>query len=153
MISAIGEKERKKIAEELSHLLADSYTLYLRTHNYHWNVTGPQFSTLHALFEQQYTELALAVDKIAERIRTLGFPAPGTFSEFAELASIKEERGMQNANHMLKMLNESQEAILKTIRKTYSVANEFHDMATVDLLSQRIQIHEKTAWMIRSLLA
>jgi len=148
----IKEKDRKAIAEGLSHLLADTYTLYLKTHNFHWNVTGPMFQTLHLMFEAQYTELALAVDLIAERIRALGVPAPGTYAEFAELSSIKETRGRQSAQNMIKLLVEGQEAVIRTARSIFPLAEAAADEPTADLLTQRMQIHEKTAWMLRSLL-
>jgi starvation-inducible DNA-binding protein len=146
----IAEKDRKKIADGLSRLLADSYTLYLRTQNFHWNVTGPMFQPLHLMFEQQYTELAQAVDVIAERIRALGFPAPATYSEFVELTSIKEERGVPRAERMIALLCEGQEAVVRTAREIMPVVDEFHDMPTADLLTQRMQVHEKTAWILRS---
>ncbi len=149
----IKENDRKKIADGLSHLLADSYTLYLKTHNYHWNVTGPMFQTLHLMFEAQYTELALAVDLIAERIRALGFPAPGSYHEFAKLTSIKEEGdGVPNANEMIRRLVEGQEAVTRTARSLFPVVDKASDEPTADLLTQRMQIHEKNAWMLRSLL-
>jgi starvation-inducible DNA-binding protein len=148
----IEEKERKEIASGLSHLLADTYTLYLKTHNFHWNVTGPMFQTLHLMFEGQYNELALAVDLIAERIRALGFPAPATYSEFAELSSIKEERGTPSAEKMIQLLVEGQEAVVRTARSIFPAAEKSHDEPTADLLTQRMQTHEKTAWMLRSLL-
>lgn len=149
----IEENERKQIAEGLSRLLADTYTLYLQTHNFHWNVTGPMFQTLHLMFETQYNELALAVDQIAERIRALGFRAPGTYAEFAELASIKEAKGTPNATQMIELLVEGQEAVARTARSIFPVVDEAHDEPSADLLTQRMQIHEKTAWMLRSLLA
>lgn len=149
----IEEKDRKAIAAGLSRLLADSYTLYLQTHNFHWNVTGPMFQTLHVMFENQYTELAAAVDQIAERIRALGFPAPGTYSEFAELSSIKETRGTPSAEKMIEILVEGQEAIVRTARTVFPVVDSAHDEPSADLLAQRMQIHEKTAWMLRSMLA
>ena len=149
----IEEKDRKKIAEGLSRLLGDSYTLYLQTHNFHWNVTGPMFQTLHLMFETQYTELALAVDLIAERIRALGFPAPGTSAEFAELSSIKEARGVPSAEKMIEILVHGQESIVRTARSIFEVVDAAHDEPTADLLTQRMQIHEKTAWMLRSLFA
>ncbi len=149
----IKENDRKKIADGLSHLLADSYTLYLKTHNYHWNVTGPMFQTLHLMFEAQYTELALAVDLIAERIRALGFPAPGSYHEFAKLTSIKEEGdGVPNANEMIRRLVEGQEAVTRTARSLFPIVDKASDEPTADLLTQRMQIHEKNAWMLRSLL-
>jgi len=146
------EKDRKDIAQGLSHLLADTYTLYLKTHNFHWNVTGPMFQTLHLMFEGQYTELALAVDLIAERIRALGFPAPATYREFAELSSIKEESGKISAEHMIQLLVEGQEAVVCTARGVFPTADHAHDEPTADLLTQRMQTHEKNAWMLRSLL-
>lgn len=149
----IQEKDRKEIAQGLSRLLADSYTLYLQTHNYHWNVTGPQFQTLHLMFEQQYTELALAVDMIAERIRALGFPAPGTYAEFIELSSIRESRGVPNATQMIQNLVQGQEAVVRTARTIFPVVDRVNDEPTADLLTQRMSVHEKTAWMLRSLLA
>ena len=148
----IAEKDRKQIAKGLSHLLADTYTLYLKTHNFHWNVTGPMFQTLHLMFETQYNELALAVDLIAERIRSLGVNAPGTYSEFAKLSSIKETPGVPKAEDMIKLLVEGQEAVVRTARSLYPAAEKAADEATSDLLTQRIQLHEKTAWMLRSLL-
>jgi starvation-inducible DNA-binding protein len=148
----ISEADRKKIAEGLSHLLADSYTLYLKTHNFHWNVTGPMFQTLHLMFETQYTELATAVDLIAERIRSLGFPAPGTYQEFAKLSSIRETVGVPHAKDMIRQLIEGQEAVVRTARGIFGAVDSAHDEATADLLTQRMQLHEKTAWMLRSLL-
>ena len=148
----IPQKERKAIADGLSHLLADSYTLYLKTHNFHWNVTGPMFSTLHTLFETQYTELATAVDEIAERIRALGVPAPGSYKQFAELSSIKEETGTPSAEGMIRQLVEGQEAVVRTARKVFPVVDSANDEPTADLLTQRMQVHEKNAWMLRSLL-
>lgn len=149
----IGEQERQEIAQGLSKLLADTYTLYLKTHNFHWNVTGPMFQTLHLMFEQQYTELALAVDLIAERIRALGFPAPGTYKEFANLSSISEEDGVPNAEDMIRKLVEGQEAVVRTARSIFPAVERAQDEPTADLLTQRMQVHEKTAWMLRSLLA
>lgn len=148
----IPENKRKVIAQGLSRLLADSYTLYLKTHNYHWNVTGPQFRTLHLMFEEQYTELAQAVDIVAERIRSLGEPAPGSYAQFAELSSVKEETGLPSADDMVKNLVIGHETVAKTARSVFPSAEEGHDEATLDLLTQRIQLHEKTAWMLRSLL-
>lgn len=148
----IKEKDRKEIAAGLSKVLADTYTLYLQTHNFHWNVTGPMFQTLHLMFETQYNELALAVDLIAERIRALGFPAPGTYSEFSELSSIKEVRKVPNAKKMIEILVEGQEAVIRTSRKVFPLVDEAHDEPSADLLTQRMQTHEKTAWMLRSLL-
>lgn len=148
----ISEKDRSEIAIGLSKLLADTYSLYLKTHNFHWNVTGPMFQTLHLMFETQYSELALAVDTIAERIRSLGFPAPGTYSEFARLSSIRETSGTPKAEEMIQILVEGQEAIVRTARSVFPKADSASDEATTDLLTQRIQLHEKTAWMLRSLL-
>lgn len=148
----ISKDDRKKITEGLSHLLADSYSLYLNTHNFHWNVTGPMFQTLHLMFEGQYNELALAVDNIAERIRALGHFAPATYSEFAKLSSIKEPKGVPAAKDMIKQLVQGHEAVAKTARSIYPAAEKASDEATADLLTQRIQLHEKTAWMLRSLL-
>jgi starvation-inducible DNA-binding protein len=148
----ISKKDRAAIADGLSKLLADTYTLYLKTHNFHWNVTGPMFQTLHLMFETQYTELALAVDLIAERIRALGFPAPGTYGEYARLSSIKETSGVPKAEAMIRMLVEGQEAVVRTARSIFPAAERATDEATADLLTQRIQLHEKTAWMLRSLL-
>jgi starvation-inducible DNA-binding protein len=148
----IDEATRKDIAAGLSRLLADTYTLYLQTHNFHWNVTGPMFSTLHLMFETQYTELALAVDLIAERIRSLGVPAPGTYSEYAKLSSIKETAGVPKAEEMIKLLVEGQEAVVRTARSIFPTVDAAHDEPTADLLTQRMQLHEKNAWMLRSLL-
>ncbi|HTF94831.1 MAG TPA: Dps family protein [Cellvibrio sp.] len=148
----ISQAHREEIANGLSRLLADTYTLYLKTHNFHWNVTGPMFQTLHLMFETQYTELALAVDLIAERIRSLGFAAPGTYKQYAALSSIKEDEGIPKAQEMIKLLVEGQEAVVRTARSLFPAAEAAHDEATADLLTQRIQLHEKTAWMLRSLL-
>ena len=148
----ISEADRKKIAEGLSALLADSYTLYLMTHNFHWNVTGPQFNSLHTMFMNQYTEQWNALDIIAERIRSLGFPAPGTYKEFVKLASIKEVEGVPKANDMIRHLVAAQEATARTARKLFPVVDEANDQPTADVLAQRIDVHEKTAWMLRSLL-
>lgn len=149
----INEEQRKAIADGLSVLLADTYTLYLKTHNYHWNVTGPMFQTLHTLFETQYNELALAVDEIAERIRALGEFAPGSYKEYAKLTSIKEADGIPTAEDMIKDLVKGQEAIAKTARSIVPVADEASDEVSLDLLTQRMTVHEKTAWMLRSLVA
>ncbi|WP_396133703.1 Dps family protein [Chamaesiphon sp. OTE_75_metabat_556] len=143
---------RKEIADGLSRLLADTYTLYLKTHYFHWNVTGPMFQTLHLMFETQYTELALAVDLIAERIRALGFPAPGSYTEYAKLSSIPETTSVPKATEMIKLLVEGQEAVCRTARSIYAIADKASDEPTADLLTQRLQLHEKTAWMLRSLL-
>lgn len=148
----ISEEQRRAIADGLSRTLADTYTLYLKTHNFHWNVTGPMFQTLHLMFEGQYNELALAVDAIAERIRALGFPAPGTYSEYAQLSSISETAGVPTAEEMIALLVEGQEAVARTARSVFAVADEANDEPTADLLTQRLQIHEKNAWMLRSLL-
>ena len=148
----IRDKDRKAIAEGLGKLLADSYTLYLKTHNYHWNVTGPMFNTLHLMFEQQYTELALAVDLIAERIRALGYPAPGSYKAYAGLSSIKEAEGVPAAKAMIAQLVKGQEAVVKTARSIFPAVERANDEPTADLLTQRMQVHEKTAWMLRSML-
>ncbi len=148
----IAEKDRKKIADGLSRLLADTYTLYLKTHNYHWNVTGPMFQTLHLMFETHYTELALAVDAIAERIRALGVAAPGTYAKFVKLSSIKEVETIPAATDMIKDLVKGHEAVARTARAVFPVADKASDEPTADLLTQRLQVHEKTAWMLRSLL-
>jgi starvation-inducible DNA-binding protein len=148
----IDETTRKEIADGLSKLLADSYTLYLKTHNFHWNVTGPMFRTLHLMFEEQYTELSTAVDEIAERIRSLGFPAPGTYSDFAKLTSIKETTGVPDAQEMIRLLVEGQETVARTARSVFPAVEKASDEPSADLLTQRMQVHEKTAWMLRSLL-
>ncbi|MCA1633032.1 MAG: DNA starvation/stationary phase protection protein [Acidobacteria bacterium] len=149
----IEENDRREIADGLSRLLADTYTLYLKTHNYHWNVTGPMFQTLHLMFEQQYNELALAVDLVAERIRALGFPAPATYGQFTALSSIKEEEGVPTAQEMIRKLVEGQETVARTARSVFKTADDASDQPTADLLTQRMQVHEKTAWMLRSLIA
>jgi starvation-inducible DNA-binding protein len=148
----IPKKSRKQIADGLSRLLADTYTLYLKTHNFHWNVTGSMFNTLHLMFEAQYNELALAVDLIAERIRALDFPAPGSYSQYAKLSSIKEETGVPGWKDMIKQLVEGQEAVTRTARGMFPLVDATHDEPTADLLTQRMQVHEKNAWMLRSLL-
>ncbi len=148
----INEEDRKEIAEGLSCLLADTYTLYLKTHNFHWNVTGPMFQTLHLMFETQYTELALAVDLIAERIRALGYPAPGTYNDFARLSSIQEAPGVPKSCEMIRLLVEGQEAVVRTARSIFPAVEKVNDEPTADLLTQRMQLHEKNAWMLRSLL-
>jgi starvation-inducible DNA-binding protein len=148
----IEERDRREIAEGLSRLLADTYTLYLKTHNFHWNVTGPMFNTLHLMFETQYTELATAVDLIAERIRSLGFPAPGSYNAYARLSSIEEAEGVPAAEEMLAQLVKGQEAVVRTARKVFPAVERANDEATADLLTQRMQLHEKTAWMLRSML-
>jgi starvation-inducible DNA-binding protein len=148
----IDEKTRKEIGKGLSRLLADTYTLYLKTHNFHWNVTGPMFNTLHLMFEAQYTELALAVDLVAERIRALGFPAPGSYKQFADLTSLKEETGVPKAEDMIRQLVKDQEAVVRTARSIFPLVDKANDEPTADLLTQRMQVHEKTAWMLRALL-
>lgn len=148
----ISERDRKKIAEGLSCLLADSYTLYLKTHNFHWNVTGPMFQTLHLMFQAQYTEMWTALDVIAERIRALGYPAPGSYKRFVELSSIPEEDGVPKARDMIRQLVAGQEAVSRTARTVFSIVNKASDQPTSDLLTQRMEIHEKNAWMLRSLL-
>jgi starvation-inducible DNA-binding protein len=148
----IQPEQRKAIAEGLSKVLADTYTLYLKTHNFHWNVTGPMFQTLHLMFEQQYNELALAVDLVAERIRALGRPAPGSYAQFSKLSSVREETGVPQAEDMIRQLVEGQEALVRTARKVFVTAEKASDQVTIDLLTQRMQVHEKTAWVLRSLL-
>ena len=148
----INPKERAEITAGLSRLLADSYTLYLKTHNYHWNVEGPLFNTLHLMFEQQYTELAQAVDVIAERIRALGEPAPGSYAAFSKLTSIEEEEMVPDAETMIANLVKGQEAVVRTARSIFPAAERANDEPTADLLTQRMQIHEKNAWMLRSML-
>ena len=148
----ISPSDRKSIAEGLTHLLADTYTLYLKTQSFHWNVTGPMFRALHEMFEEQYTELATAVDGIAERIRALGHPSPGSFSQFAKLASVKEETGTPAAEMMVRQLVEGHEAVVRTARNAFTTAEEASDQVTIDLLAERMQVHEKQAWMLRSLL-
>jgi starvation-inducible DNA-binding protein len=148
----IEAEDRKAIAEGLSRLLADTYTLYLKTHNFHWNVEGPMFNTLHLMFEQQYTELATAVDLIAERIRALGFPAPGSYSAFARLATVKEAgEQVLDAPEMIRQLAKDQEQVAKTARQVFPVVEKAADEPSADLLTQRMQIHEKTAWMLRAM--
>jgi starvation-inducible DNA-binding protein len=149
----IAEQDRIEIAEGLSKLLADTYTLYLKTHKYHWNVTGPMFQTLHLMFETQYNELALAVDLIAERIRALDVLAPGSYTEFAKLATIQEDTDNPNALEMIARLVDGQETVVRTARSLFPLVDGAHDEPTADLLTQRMQVHEKTAWMLRSLLA
>lgn len=151
--TGISQTDREGIAAGLSRLLADSYTLYLKTHNYHWNVTGPQFNTLHLMFEGQYTELAAAVDQIAERIRALGIRAPGSYLEFSDLTSIQEGSGDESAEDMIRQLAIGQETVVRTAREIFPAADAAHDEPTADLLTQRMQIHEKNAWMLRSMLA
>ncbi|MGQ0677602.1 MAG: Dps family protein [Rhodospirillales bacterium] len=149
----INQKDRKAIAEGLARVLADTYTLYLKTHNFHWNVTGPQFNTLHTMFMAEYTELWNAVDLVAERIRALGHPAPGSYAQFSKLTTIKEAQGVPSANEMLKQLVAGHEAVARTARKVFPTAEAANDQPTIDLLTQRLDVHEKTAWMLRSMLA
>ena len=148
----IAEADRKAIAEGLSRVLADTFALYLKTHSFHWNVTGPMFNTLHVMFMEQYTELWNALDEIAERIRALGYPAPGSFSQFTKTTTITEETGVPKANDMIRQLVEGHEAVARTAPAVFPPAEEANDQPTADLLTQRLQIHEKTAWMLRSLL-
>ena len=148
----LSDEQRESISGGLSHLLADSYTLYLMTHNFHWNVTGPMFNTLHLMFMGQYTEQWAALDLIAERIRALGFPAPGTYKQFSDLASIKEVEGVPKAMDMVQLLVNAQEATARTARGLFPIVDEANDQPTADLLTQRLDVHEKTAWMLRSLL-
>ncbi|MFZ0058730.1 MAG: Dps family protein [Acidimicrobiales bacterium] len=148
----IPADKREEIVRGLSAVLGDTYTLYLKTHSYHWNVTGPMFQTLHLMFEAEYNELALAVDEIAERIRALGAPAPGTFREFSQFSSIREDTDSPDATEMIRRLVAGQEAVVRTARAAFAVAEQANDQPTADLLTQRMQIHEKTAWMLRSLL-
>jgi starvation-inducible DNA-binding protein len=150
--TGIDAKDRAKIAAGLSKLLADTFTVYLKTHNFHWNVTGPMFNTLHLMFETQYTELWTATDLIAERIRSLGHAAPGTFAEFAKLTSIKETPGQPKAEAMIRLLVEGNEAVVRTARAVFPAVDKASDEPTADLLTQRMQVHEKNAWMLRSLL-
>jgi starvation-inducible DNA-binding protein len=149
----IGNKDRKEIANGLSRLLADTFTLYLKTHNFHWNVTGPMFQTLHLMFETQYNELWTAGDLVAERIRALGYPAPASYSEYAQLTAIKEDRGVPEAKKMVKLLLDGHETVARTARSVFPIAEKANDQPTADLLTERMQVHEKTAWMLRSLLA
>jgi starvation-inducible DNA-binding protein len=148
----ISDKDRAKIADALSRMLADSYILYLKTHNFHWNVTGPMFQTLHIMFMTQYTELWNALDLIAERIRSLGHAAPGSYKRYVELSSIDEEEGVPGAQDMIRQLVAGQEAVARTARAAFKVADDADDQPTADLLTQRMEVHEKNAWMLRSLL-
>ena len=148
----IAQNDRQLIVDGLSHLLADTYVLYLKTHNFHWNVSGPMFRTLHLMFEEQYTELATAVDSIAERIRALGFPAPGTYSAYSKLSSIPEPEGVPVAVEMIAQLVQGQEAVVRTARGMFPLLDRVSDESTADLLTQRMQVHEKAAWMLRALL-
>ena len=149
----IAPETRKDIAAGLARVLADSYTLYLETHNFHWNVTGQMFQTLHLMFEGHYNELALAVDQIAERIRSLGEIAPGTYARFAELSAIEPTAGVPSAENMIRILVKGHETVARTAREVFALADDANDQPTCDLLTQRMQVHEKTAWMLRSLLA
>jgi starvation-inducible DNA-binding protein len=153
MQTGINDQDRARLAGELSKLLADSYTLYLKTHNFHWNVTGPMFQTLHLMFEQHYTELAVAVDLIAERIRALGHPAPGSYGQFGSLSSLKDAPAdPPKAMDMVRILVDGHEAVARTARDVFPLADKADDQPTADLLTQRLDVHEKTAWMLRSLL-
>ena len=144
------KQSKQSVAEELSELLASSYTLYLKTHNYHWNVTGPMFTTLHTLFESQYTELAIAVDQIAERIRAVGAFAPGSYTAFAKLTSVKEETGRPEAKEMIRILASDQEAVAESARRVIVAAEVIRDQASADIATRRLDVHEKNAWMLRS---
>ncbi|MGA7750870.1 MAG: Dps family protein [Gallionella sp.] len=148
----ISEKDRKMIAEGLARMQADTYTLYLKTHTFHWNVTGPMFQTLHLMFQTQYNETWLAVDTIAERIRALGFPAPGSYKEFAALTEIKDSKGVPNAKEMIRQLLEGQETVVRTARSVLPIAEAAGDQPTADVMTQRMTVHEQNAWMLRSLL-
>lgn len=148
--TGLAEADRKEIAQQLSALLADTYTLYVKTHGYHWNVSGPMFRSLHLMFEEQYTELQEAVDVIAERILALGFPAPGSYGEFASLATVKDEEGLPEAMEMVRRLVDAHETTIRTARALVETAESAGDVATADLATQRIDIHEKTAWMLRA---
>ena len=150
--TGIPESDRQTIADGLSRLLADSYTLYLKTHNFHWNVTGPMFQTLHTMFEEEYTELATAVDEIAERIRALGHPAPGSYAAYAKLSTVTESEDVPEAKVMVEQLVSAHETVAKTARSVFPAAEAGNDEVTADLLTQRMTVHEKTAWMLRSLL-
>ena len=146
----LSEKQRREISAALSHSLADAYTLYLKTHNFHWNVTGPQFNSLHNMFMTQYTEQWNALDIIAERIRALGFAAPGTYKQFVKLTSIKEVEGVPKAEEMIRLLVDAHETVARTARSIFSIIEEANDQPTADILTQRLEVHEKTAWMLRS---
>jgi starvation-inducible DNA-binding protein len=152
MDTGISAEQRRAIAQGLSKLLADTYVVYLKTHNFHWNVEGPMFQTLHQMFMEQYTETWNAIDLIAERIRSLGEYAPGTYKEYSKLTRIKETDGVPKAEQMVQLLIEGQEAIVRTARELLPIADEAGDEPTLDLLTQRMQVHEKNAWMLRSLL-
>lgn len=148
--TGLEEAERKEIADKLARLLADTYTLYLKTHGYHWNVTGPMFRSLHMMFEDEYMEMRDAVDEIAERIRALGHDAPGSYGEFADLSSVDDEPGSPDAMEMVKRLVVGHETVIRTGREVVEAAESAGDVATADLVTARIEIHEKTAWMLRS---
>ena len=148
----INESDRQAVAEGLKHLLADTYTLYLQTHNFHWNVTGPQFRELHLMFEEHYTEMAIAVDDIAERIRTLGVSAPGTYRSLAEYSKVEEVEGVPAASAMATILTKNHEQVIKTCREVLKIAQDADDESSVALISDRMRLHEKTAWMLRSML-
>lgn len=148
----LTDEQRKQIADGLAKVLADSYSLYIKTHNYHWNVTGPQFNALHTMFEQQYTELSVAVDEIAERIRALGFLAPGSYREFSALTSIEDGDNTLSAEAMVADLVAGQETVVRTCRELIEIANAASDDPTADLLTVRMQTHEKTAWMLRAMI-
>ena len=148
----IPERDRRQIADGLSRLLADTYGLYLKTHSFHWNVEGPMFNTLHLMFMEQYTDLWTALDAIAERIRSLGYPAPGTYRDFARLSKIEDTEGVPEAMEMVGLLVRGHETVARTARDVFKAADKGGDESTADLLTQRLQIHEKTAWMLRSLL-
>lgn len=148
----INKVEREAIVEGMRHVLADTYTLYLKTHNFHWNVTGPMFNTLHLMFEEQYNELWTAVDELAERIRSLGEFSPGTYAEFSKLTKVREADGVPKAEDMIAQLVEAHETVIRTMRGVFPAAEKGNDESTLDLLTQRLQVHEKTAWMLRSLL-
>jgi starvation-inducible DNA-binding protein len=152
MDTGISKKDRQKTADGLSHVLADTYTLYLKTHNFHWNVTGPMFQTLHLMFETQYNELWLALDLIAERIRALGAPVPATHKSLEKLSSIAMEEGVPKATDMIRSLVKGHEAVAKMARSVFETADKANDQPTADMLTERMQVHEKTAWMLRSLL-
>lgn len=150
--TGIPAKDRAAIAQGLSKVLADTYLLYLKTHNFHWNVEGPMFQTLHTMFMAQYTEAWNAIDLVAERIRSLGHYAPGTYREYLKLGSIKETEGVPRAEQMVKLLIEAQEAVVRTARAVLPLAEKANDQPTLDVLTQRMDVHEKNAWMLRSLL-
>jgi starvation-inducible DNA-binding protein len=150
--TGISAKDRAAIAQGLSKVLADTYLLYLKTHNFHWNVEGPMFQTLHTMFMEQYTEAWNAIDLVAERIRSLGYYAPGTYREYLKLGSIKETEGVPKAEQMVKLLVEAQESVVRTARGVLPLAEKANDQPTLDVLTQRMDVHEKNAWMLRSLL-